>query len=271
VPLRFPSPSPPASLDGFPLSLGALAGTTGLSVLVALAPLAGFDAPPWWAVVPPTALLGWVAAASVPDLLDGLVRRGGHLAFAAFGAVPVAALLLVRAVVAEPGDLEPYALPALATAAVGALVASLGGSRRAELAVERGGVHARAVLRQTAPGRLLRWVAVGPIAVVAVEFAATGSVGPFDVLTAAGVAVAGGLFEGSRSVELRVLDAGLVVGEAGSPGGSLVPWRRVRRVEADGSALRVDRGLPFPTRYRGELPDPEEARRVANEIGRRRR
>jgi hypothetical protein len=101
---------------------------------------------------------------------------------------------------------------------------------------------------------------------VLVRLLAGEAVGIPLLVGAVGGTVIGAFVMDTDAVDVYVLDRGLIVVPKRRFGASIVPWRRVRDVSTVGRELRIERGVPWPTRYERTLGTDAEARQLRDTL-----
>ncbi|WP_136602976.1 hypothetical protein [Salinigranum halophilum] len=261
MPTRFRTPS----ADSFSLAVALLAG--GIAA-VAL-PLVDRTAVDGGAAVL-VALLTWVLLEQVPDAVDRAVEARAHLVVGGVVMLPLVGSLVGDAL-GRTVLPERLTLPLLALSFVGLVVTETGRSRRCRLLRARETVRLHLVVTESARRRAVLAFASALSGVVVVRLLAGDAIGAptlVGVLVGTGIGLA---LVDSRALDVYVLDRGLVVVPQRRLGASVVPWRRVRRVSTVEGALRIDRGLPWPTRYEYEFAAADDSSEVVDTLRRCRR
>ena len=218
------------------------------------------------------ALAVWPVLERFPDRVDTAVATRLHLLPALAAAVAtlvLAALSVLDGTLALPESLH---LPFSLTAFLALVVGILGAQRRARVVADAERAHALATVTKSRWGEFPLLFVESVVVLVTVSVAFGQPYSTLELGAAAGVSAAMLLFRGRDTYQLVALDSGLLVrSEDGTPQ-RLVPWRQVSRVDTDGGdTLRVRRGLPVPTVYRGDLSSRDDAREVVDAIRRCRR
>lgn len=260
----------PPTADPFSVALGLLVGGTSAVVLPEL-PLGALETHGAGMAVF-AGLAVWTLLEQIPRTVDRAVearlyRLVGALALLPF-AVAVGDDLVGRTVV--PASLT---LPSVGLAVLGLIVVETGKRRLTRLVRARETVHLRVTAVESARRRFVLSVGSSLVGVGVVRLFAGEAVGlPTLVGIVVGTTIGLGVVD-TRRVDLYVLDRGLVVVPHRRLGTTLVPWRRVRRVTVRDGTLRLDRGLPWPTRYECDLSllENADADRVVDAVRRRRR
>lgn len=204
------------------------------------------------------ALLAWVALEQIPDAVNRAVLARLHWWLALVGSLPAVGLL-GAGYFGEHAPGDALLFRALVVALVGLVSANLGAGRRAAVYHRTRTVHAnvRAVKSrryEIAASLVSGVVTWGVLRLAFGNAISTASLVGGTVGTVIGASIGIAIID-DRAVELVALDDGLVVRPENHSGGSLVPWRRLRRVTRDGDTLRVVRRFPWPMVYEADLSD----------------
>jgi hypothetical protein len=153
-------------------------------------------------------------------------------------------------------------VPSAGLALLGIVVVETGRSRRARVRRARETVHLHLSLTESSRRLFVLSVASSLVGVGVVRLVAGETIDlPFLVGAVAGTVVGVTLVD-TGAVDLYVIDRGLVVVPRRRLGASVLPWRRVRAVAVVDGTLRIDRGLPWPTRYECDLSLVDDSRDV---------
>lgn len=255
--MQFRSPS----ADAFGVAVSVLAG--GCAGVVAAALGGGANAAVVGVVVAGVVL---VAVEQVPDAVDRAVDARLYLPLGGAALAPLFGDVLGHTVVPDA-----FALPAAGFGFLGLVVVEAGRRRRAEHLRERELVHRRVAMTESSR-RLFVLSGLSTFVGAAVVRSLAGEAVGVPLL----VGVVGGTLVGlsllnTTEVDVLVLDLGLVVVPKRRFGASVVPWRRVCRVSVDDRTLRIERGLPWPTRYERTFAEASEARQLRATLRRYRR
>jgi hypothetical protein len=259
--MQFRSPS----ADAFGVAVSVLAG--GCAGVVAAALGGRANAAVLGVVVAGVVL---VAVEQVPDAVDRAVDARLYLPLGGAALAPlfgdVAGDALGHTVVPDA-----VAFPAAGFGFLGLVVVEAGRRRRVEHLQERELVHRRVAMTESSR-RLFVLSGLSTFVGAAVVRALAGeAVGVPLLVGVGGVTLVGLSLLNTTEVDVLVLDLGLVVVPKRRFGASVVPWRRVRRVSVDDRTLRIERGLPWPTRYERTFAEASEARQLRATLRRYRR
>lgn len=256
------------SLHGLSISLGVLAAMVFYTFG---APYLTFDsAPSPLAAAGVLGLTVWILVEQWPEQQNSFARRRYYLVVAIAASVPAVGratetLLSTTFGVHELGLFELFGL-----LIAGALVAGYGSVRRTTLF--RAARTAEASLSATT-SRRREFGQIVVSSTVGVAFAAAVLGGNVGLPTLVGSAFAGlliALFSSRTRVELVAYDDGLVAVDSNGPG-SIVPWRRIRRLERDGDRLLLRSRVPWLPTYRCDLSECENSETVVDSFRRCRR
>jgi len=250
----------PPSADPFSVAVALLTGAVG----AILAPRLGV-VPEGAGVVVVAALATWVLLEQAPERVDRAVDARLFLLLGGSAILPVIGEMggeaLGYAVVPEP-----LAVPSAGLALLGIVVVETGRSRRARVRRARETVYLHLSLTESSRRLFVLSVASSLFGVGVVRLVAGETVGlPLLVGVVAGTVVGVTLVD-SQEVDLYVVDRGLIVVPRRRLGAAVLPWRRVRAVAVVDGTLRLDRGLPWPTRYECDLSLVDDARDVVETL-----
>ena len=244
----------PPSADSFSVAVALLVGAVG-AILV---PRLGVVPEEAGAVVV-AALVTWVLLEQAPERVDRTVDARLYLPVGGGALLPVFGVVAGETLgyVVVP---ESLTVPSAGLALLGIVVVETGRSRRARVRRARETVHLHLSLTESPRRLFVLSVASSLFGAGVVHLLAGERVGlPLLVGVVAGTVVGVTLVD-TQEVDLYVVDRGLVVGPRRRLGASVVPWRRVRAVGVVDGALRIDRGLPWPTRYECDRSSVDDAR-----------
>jgi hypothetical protein len=258
----------PPTADPFSISLGLLVGGASAIVLPEL-PLGALETHGSGMAVL-AGLAVWTLLEQIPRTVDRAVEARlyhlvGALALLPF-AVTVGDGVVGRMVV--PASLT---LPIIGLVLLGLVVVEAGKRRLIRIVMRRETVDLRLTLVESARRLFVLSVGSSLVGVGLARLAAGEAVGlPTLVGVVVGTTIGLAVVD-NRRIDVAVLDRGLVIEPRRRIGTTLVPWTRVRRVTVRDGTLRIDRGLPWPTRYECDLSQVEDADRVVDAVRRRRR
>jgi hypothetical protein len=207
------------------------------------------------------ALVTWVLLEQAPDGVDRAVDARLYLLLGGGALLPVFGVMGGEAVgyAVVP---ESLTVPSAGLALLGIVVVETGRSRRARVRRARETVHLHLSLTESSRRLFVLSVASSLVGVGVVRLVAGETIDlPFLVGAVAGTVVGVTLVD-TGAVDLYVIDRGLVVVPRRRLGASVLPWRRVRAVAVVDGTLRIDRGLPWPTRYECDLSLVDDSRDV---------
>lgn len=248
-------PRPP-SADSFSVAVALLVGAGGAVVAPRLGVVPGGAG-----VVVVAALVTWVLLEQAPDGVDRAVDARLYLPLGGGALLPVFGVMGGEAVgyAVVP---ESLTVPSAGLALLGIVVVETGRSRRARVRRARETVHLHLSLTESSRRLFVLSVASSLVGVGVVRLVAGETIDlPFLVGAVAGTVVGVTLVD-TGTVDLYVIDRGLVVVPRRRLGASVLPWRRVRAVAVVDGTLRIDRGLPWPTRYECDLSLVDDSRDV---------
>ncbi len=255
----------PPSADPFSITGALLVG--GCAAVVV--PAVGFGPSAAGAAVL-VAGVTWVLVEQVPDHVDRAVDARLYLLLGGAALVPFLAHIVGDALGTALVP-ESYTLPAVGFGLFGIALFETGRRRRANNLRSRESVHVHLAMAESSRRLFVLSTVSALTGVVGVRLVAGEKVGLPLLAGAVGGTVIGLFLLDTADVDLFVLDRGLVVVPKRRFGVSIIPWRRVRRISVTDRTLRVERGLPWPTRYERTLPTTSEAQELRDTLRRNRR
>jgi hypothetical protein len=166
---------------------------------------------------------------------------------------------------------EPLTLPTVGFGILGLVVIETGRERRARYLRAHETVHLRVEMAESARRLFVLSVLSAFAGAGVVRYLAGDTVGLPLLVGAVGGTLIGLFIVDTREVELFVLDRGLIIAPKRRFGVSIIPWRRIRGASATDQTLRIERGLPWPTRYERTFATDEEAQHLRDTLRRHRR
>ncbi|KTG07639.1 hypothetical protein AUR64_02990 [Haloprofundus marisrubri] len=215
-------------------------------------------------------LVVWLLVEQWPEQQDGFAQRRYYLVAAVAAAIPAVGRAAETLFSTTFGFSELGLFELFGLLIAGALVAGYGSARRTTLF--RAARTAEASLSATT-SRRREFGQIVVSSTVGVAFAAAVLGGEAGLTTVLGSALAGvviALFSSRTRVELVAYDDGLVAVDSNGPG-SIVPWRRIRRLERDGDRLLIHTRVPWLPTYRCDLSESENPGTVVDSFQRCRR
>ncbi|WP_380681285.1 hypothetical protein [Salinigranum sp. GCM10025319] len=258
----------PPTADPFSVAVGFLVGGASAVVLPEL-PLGALETHGAGMAVL-AGLAVWTLLEQLPRTVDRAVEARLYRLVGALALLLLAVTLgddLVGRTVVPPS----LTLPAVGLVLLGLVVVEAGKRRLIRIVMRRETVDLRLTLVESAR-RLFVLSAGSSLVGVGIARLTAGEAVGLPTLVGAVVGTTIGLtVVDNRRVDIAVLDRGLVIEPRRRIGTTLVPWARVRRVTVRDGTLRIDRGLPWPTRYECDLSQVDDADRVVDAVRRRRR
>jgi hypothetical protein len=165
----------------------------------------------------------------------------------------------------------PRTLPAVGFGILGLVVIETGRKRRARYLRAHETVHLRVEMAESARRLFVLSAVSAFVGAGVVRYLAGDTVGLPLLIGAVGGTLIGLFFVDTQEVELFVLDRGLIIAPKRRFGVSIISWRRIRGISATDRTFRIERGLPWPTRYERTFATATEAQRVRDTLRRHRR
>lgn len=255
----------PPSADSFSLSVSLLlGGCTSVSL-----PALGFSPNSAGLAVFATGLT-WVLIEQIPARVDRAMAARLYLPLGGVALVPLFGDMVGDALHASFLP-ETLTLPAVGFGILGLVLVETGRKRRARYLRGQETVHLSVEMVESAR-RLFVLSAVSAFTGAGVVRLFAGETVGLPLLVGVVVGTLIGLcFVDTREVNLCVLDRGLIIAPKRRFGVSIVPWRRIRGISVTDRTLRIERGLPWPTRYERTFATDADARRVRDTLRRNRR
>lgn len=255
----------PPSADSFSIAVSLLLGGCTFVSLPAL----GFS-PNSAGVAVFVAGVIWVLLEQIPERVDRVVDTRLYLPLGGVALIPIFGDMIGDALHASVFP-ETLTLPAVGFGILGLVLIEAGRKRRARYLRAQETVHLQVEMTESAR-RLFVLSAVSAVAGAGVVRLLAGeTVGLPLLIGAVGGTLIGLFFVDTQEVDLCVLDRGLIIAPKRRFGVSIISWRRIRGISATGRTLRIERGLPWPTRYERTFATATEAQHVRDTLRRHRR
>jgi hypothetical protein len=210
------------------------------------------------------ALGTWLLLEQVPGHVDRFVQRRGHIWLG--GVVALSSICVFVGRSALGMATEPYEIRLGVLAFSGLLIAKGGSSRQGRLLLASSAVDATIRARESTRREVLLLAATMTILigferlVVGHESFVGGAIG----------GLVGGLIGivifGQQPRDLHVTAAGIVVTSPTGIGRSFVPWHRIRTISSSEGRVRIERGLPWPQVYVGELASIDDPQVLVQQL-----